>query len=135
MTMEKIGQVKFFPDTSSPEPGTADASFTTDCETDHLCLLIDLDTKNDDEAIARGRRIVQLWQLSEGMVSDEKLAAIFQHAEIQNELAKAQAALFNEVVLFIGFWKYLFRKIVGRGRAPGPSLQSGPVSRDSDASS
>lgn len=128
LKIEQIGNVTFYPSTFSPEPGAAQASFTTDCETDHYCLLIDLETKDDAQAIERGRRIVQLWQLSEGMASDEKLAAIFQHAEIQNDLARAQSALFDEFTFIVRFWKAMAKKIMGRGRAPDPTLQGGPFS-------
>lgn len=128
MNVEVIGNVRFYPSTYSPEPGEADASFTSDCETGRECLLIDLGTDDPKLAIERGRRIVQLWQLSEGMASDEKLAAIFQHAEIQNDLARAQSALFDEFTFIIRFWKAVAKKIMGRGRGPDPTLQAGPFS-------
>ncbi len=66
MKTEKIGQVTFYPSTSSPDDqdNPIDCTFAHMCEEGGLALVIRLDTEDEAQAVERGRRIVQLWQLA-----------------------------------------------------------------------
>lgn len=128
MKIEKIGNVRFYPSTHAPDPGTADVSFSTDCETNNFLLIIDLETQDEECAIDRGRRITRLWQLTEGMVADDQLAAIFHHAELKNAWLDLKIELGRVMLQILDALAAGVENFMGRGRAPGPSLQGGPVS-------
>lgn len=127
MSVEKIGHVRFYASTYSPEPGEADVHFSHGDE-NMVQLVIELDTKDPAKAIERGRRIVQLWQLSEDMVADGQLAAIFRNAELCNAWTEVKMAIGEEILKILQAIASGVERWLGRGRGPGPSLQAGPVS-------
>lgn len=126
MKAEKIGNTTFWPEVSQEGFDRVPASchFTTDEAGLHLT--IQLDTEDRALAVQRGRRIIRLWQLSEGMLTDDKLAAIYQHADLLNAVEELKIAILNDVLSVVRTVK----KFVGRRRGPGPTLQPGRVSRD-----
>lgn len=128
MQTEKIGNVRFYPSTYSPEPGEADVAFSSDCDTGEYLLTINLGTKDDALAIERGRRIVRLWQLSEDMVTDGQLAAMFQHAEFASAWLNVKIAFGDEVLKILRAITAAVEDFVGRRRGPDPDLQPGRVS-------
>lgn len=107
--IEKIGNVRFFASTYSPDEGEADVHFSHDCDTGECQLVINLGTKEEALAVERGRRIVRLWQLVESAT---------QHAEPRP----------YQPYTFWSYFKFLLPR-VGRRRGPDPSRQPGRVSQ------
>lgn len=102
MKTEKIGNVTLYPSTHSPDDrdNPIDCTFTHQCDDDGLALVIRLDTQDESVAVARGRRIVQLWQEAEAVHAGDapkSRCALLCHKAIRGLFGLADGGSVSEI--------------------------------------
>ena len=145
MKPERIGRIKFWPSIYSPRVAV-DASFTSGPDDEGYQLVINLDTEDKEEAVKRGRKILEEWQSrvpapamkkGEEIVLGGPYSFILDHAE-HNCQGTIGMWTYVGIILKDGLYyrrarldqSLIWRALAKRGSAdgPGPSLQPGGVS-------